>query len=394
MRRWILPGVEDIDAAARPGRWRAATIVKSIAQLYPRRVSLPTREPVYPRRKVAEERVKLPDFQVGFRLKAALVSADELRRHEQFTVPATLRLTLVSPVAQTLRFTPTLGNVTLRHRGVELFPGANGHILWDEQKSHAVVRLKKGRNEFLGTHNPNHFEHISLAGFVQKAPLHVEALQVLKEGAAAPVEVAPLLCSNPQDLARGAQVTSAGSVRRTIWDLGAVQNGWIAFEVDGPPGSAVLLSCFEAMEGARIQWPDGCNNALIYRLGGGRQRFESFFPYGMRYIAVHEIGGAVRVQDLRLLKATCSAVRQGFIQTGDPLLDGVYAISAQSVESGTDDTQTDCPTFEQVNWNFDNRLCSMADLLIQGNADITRNSISLFAEEPRRRGLVDSHTPT
>ncbi|MCB1105438.1 MAG: alpha-L-rhamnosidase [Opitutaceae bacterium] len=394
VRRWILPGVEDVDSIAKVGAWRPATVVSSTAQLYPRRVALPTREPVYPRRKVAEDRVELPDFQVGFRLKPALVSPDEARRHEQFTIPATLRLTLVSPVAQTLRFTPTLGNVKWMQHGVELFPGASGHVLWDEQKAHATVRLKKGRNEFTGTHLPNHFEHISLAGFAQKAPVRVEALQVLKEGSAAPVAVAPLLFSNPQDLARGAKVTPTGSVRRTIWDLGAVHNGWIAFDAEGPAGSAVLLSCFEAMEGARIQWPDGCNNALILRLAGGRQRFESFFPYGVRYLAVHEIGGAVQVRDLRVLKATCSGVRQGFIQTGDPLLDGVYAISAQSVEAGTDDTPTDCPTFEQVNWNFDNRLCSLADMLIQGNADITRNAIALFAEEPRRRGLVDSHTPT
>ena len=394
VRRWILPGVEDVDTTAQAGPCRAATIVKSAAQLYPRRVSLPVREPVYPRRLVAEDRVELPNFQAGFRIKPALVPPDEAWRHEQFTVPATVRLTLVSPVAQSLRFTPTLGNVKWLHRGVELFPGASGHLLWDEQKAHATVRLKKGRNEFTGIHLPNHFEHISLAGFVAKAPLRVEPLQVLKDGAATPVAVEPLLFSNPQDLARGAKVTPAGAVRRTIWDLGAVQNGWIAFEAEGPPGSALLLSCFEAMEGAQIQWPDGCNNALQLRLAGGRQRFESFFPYGVRYIAVHEIGGAVQVRDLRVLKATCSGVRQGFIQTGDPLLDGIYTIAAQSVESGTDDTPTDCPTFEQVNWNFDNRLCSLADLLIQGNADITRNAIALFAEEPRRRGLVDSHTPS
>lgn len=394
VRRWILPGVEDVDTAARPGAWRAATVVASTARLYPRRVPLPTREPVYPRRLVAEDRVELPNFQVGFRLKPALVPPEEVRLHETFTVPATLRLTLVSPVAQTLRFTPTLGNVKWLHRGVELFPGTSGHILWDETKAHATVRLKKGRNEFTGIHLPNHFEHISLAGFASKAPLRVEPLQVWKEGAAAPVAVAPLLFSNPQDLARGAQPTPAGSVRRTIWDLGTVHNGWIAFDVEGSADGAVLLSFFEAMEGTRIQWPDGCNNALRVQLAGGRQRFESFFPYGVRYIAVHEIGGPMRVQDLRVLKATCSGVRQGFIQTGDSLLDGVYAIAAQSVESGTDDTQTDCPTFEQVNWNFDNRLCSLADLLIQGNTAITRNAIALFAEEPRRRGLVDSHTPS
>ncbi|HSI09392.1 MAG TPA: alpha-L-rhamnosidase C-terminal domain-containing protein [Rariglobus sp.] len=396
VRRWILPGVEDVDAAAAGVEdWSAATVVESGAQLYARRVSMPLREPVYPQRKVAVDRVELPGFQVGFRLKPALVSAEEAKRHEVFTTPAKVRLMLESPVAQVLRFTPTLGSVKWTFHGKELFPGGSGWRLWGAKEEQVEIRLKKGRNELAGTHGEDHFEHITLAGFVKK-PLQVGALRVQKDGTAAGgvVEVEPLLFSNPQDLAMGALVSPSGEVCRTIWDLGAVYYGWIAFEAEGAPGSSLLLSFFEAMEGAKIQWPDGCNNALIYRLAEGRQQFESFFPYGVRYIAMHEIGGEVQVKNLRLLKASCSAVRQGFVQTGDALLDGIYKISAQSVESGTDDTQTDCPTFEQVNWNFDNRLASIADLLIYGNADITCNSIALFAEEPRRRGLVDSQTPT
>jgi len=173
-----------------------------------------------------------------------------------------------------------------------------------------------------------------------------------------------------------------------------VHNGWISFEAEGEIGSSVLLSFFEAMDGDRIQWPDGCNNALSFRLGSERTKFESFFPYGVRYIAVHHTGGDVTLSDLRILNATCCGTRQGSLISSDIMHTAIYRIATQCLESGTDDTYTDCPTFEQVNWNFDNRYTGQADFVTGPNPEIARNSILLFAEDPECQGLVTSQTPT
>jgi hypothetical protein len=393
-RRWVMPCMEDVDASVPAKAWRSAQVVPKTVVLYPRRIPLPTRETVYPNRLAAVDSVKLPNFSVTYRIKPALVSAREVRRWNHFSTPATFRVPIISPKAQTLVFTPTLGHVTWSFRGKQLFESSGWQFT--VKPGQVKIKLRKGRNELVGRHDrTNHFEDVHLAGFVE-AGVEVGAMQVERDDGKKS-QVKPLLFANAHDLAVGAVVESGAPVRRTIWDLGYVRNGWISFQARGKKGSAVMLAFFEAMENGgdrRIQWAEGCNNALTYRLHDGWQQFESFFPYGVRYIAAHEIGGPVDVRDLHLLKASCAHKPQGDFQTDDTLLNGIYRISVQCIESGTDDTFTDCPTFEQVNWNFDNRLASGADFWTTANLEIIRNSILLFAEDPEHPGLVASQTPS
>ena len=388
VRRWILPCVEDVDLGARSTPWKPAVIVESDAELYRRRVPLPTREALYPKRLVGREWVELPNFQVGYRVKPVLVSKEEVLQHEIYDTEAEFRLVITSPIRQKLTFTPTLGSAEWSFKGKVLFTGSGWSL---PTSALPEIQLEKGANELGGRHVRNHFEHICLAGFV-KEPVQVSDLEVtLPGGQKHKVKAQPF--SNPYDLAIGARPSSEEGTVRTIWDLGAVHNGWISFEADGDPGATVMLSFFEAMDGDRIQWPDGCNNALSVNLAEGRLKFESFFPYGVRYIAVHTQGDTT-VSNLRVLNATCCGVRQGSLVASDLLHSAIYRIATQCLESGTDDTYTDCPTFEQVNWNFDNRYTSQADFLTGPNPEIARNSILLFAEDPACHGLVNSQTPS
>ena len=54
-------------------------------------------------------------------------------------------------------------------------------------------------------------------------------------------------------------------------------------------------------------------------------------------------------------------IAKGSLQTDDPMLNAIYKQGVQTQLSGMDDTYTDCPTFEQVNWNYDNRTTAMAN---------------------------------
>jgi len=102
----------------------------------------------------------------------------------------------------------------------------------------------------------------------------------------------------------------------------------------------------------------------------------------------------VRLTDLRVLTANCGSRSQGFLQCSDSLLNEIYAIATQSVISSVDDTFTDCPTFEQVNWNYDNRAAFLGEILTCANTAVARHSIALFAEDPEFTGLVRSQYPS
>jgi len=190
----------------------------------------------------------------------------------------------------------------------------------------------------------------------------------------------------------------AGMGARVVVDLGVLHNGWLAFDVEGRKGSVLLLAMAEGLKPGPplvMQWPEHFNSGLTYRLRSGRQSVESFFPYGVRYIAIQHHGDSpVRVSNLRILTANCGSVQKGSFESDDELTNSIYRICAQSVISGVDDTFTDCPMYEQVNWNFDNRTASMAEALTTANWAVMRNSIELFTEDPRYPRLVRSQYPS
>ncbi|WP_052362523.1 alpha-L-rhamnosidase C-terminal domain-containing protein [Geminisphaera colitermitum] len=185
---------------------------------------------------------------------------------------------------------------------------------------------------------------------------------------------------------------------RLILDLGAINNGHLAFTAFGHNDSTLTFSFFESLEpGAplRIIWPGACNNSLRYRLRDGWQNFESQFAYGIRYIAIHHEGvSPVQLRDLRIHSAHCGHLPSATLRTGDVALDAIHAICEQTLYAATDDTLTDCPTYETVNWNFDNRLGTLADLVTFRNLPILKNTIEQYARDPLYPALVRSHTPS
>lgn len=432
VRRWILPCLEDVDGAAAPGPWTRARVTPKQVALYRRRVPLPSRQALVPRRIVAAEVVRVPGFSISLRLKPPLARGTERRRCNMVNVPARVTVELFSPIRQTMEFVPSLGNVTWKRGGKVIFKGS-GWTGWDRSKHRGVIRLERGTTRLEGLHERSHFEDVSLCAFV-RAPVRVRHARVdplsLPPSGGRDDSVAPTLArdlserrlaakpsrvrvwteanafdrvANARHL-RGATLEGAlpptrkGEAVRVVYDLGVLHNGWLAFDAVGERGSRLVFAFAEAVDEGpplRIQWPAGCNNALTYRLRGGWQSFESFLPYGVRYIIVqHEGPRPARVENLRVLLANCGGRPQGDLRCSDLLLNGIREICAQAAISATDDTFTDCPTFEQVNWNFDNRMAALTDSLTCASTDVARNSIQLFAEDPGYPGLVRSQYPS
>ncbi len=447
-RRWYLPCLEDVDATAQQDSgWRHAAVVRRGVQLYARRAPLPAREPLFPRAIVAADRVKLPNFSVSLRARPYLTEGAEQKKSNRDAKPAFIVTDVVSPIAQELRLTPTLGNVGWFIEGRKFVDGS-GWSLWDTARARSRIRLKKGSNRLVGLLYPTGFEDLSIAGHTRrpvkcKNPFGKGCFQVIPAESLPPrtqehldpVDWSALrdrmprmdpahtmIEGNAHDLAVGAEFQTGSDAAlsrllaksasaplelpaashdhavRVIVDLGVVRNGWLAFEANGRRGNRLIFSFAEAIETGpplRVQWPSGCNNALTYRLRDGHQTFESFLPYGVRYIAIHHTGKhPVQLANLRILTANCGSRPIGFLNSSDGLLNRVYQIATQAVIAATDDTLTDCPTFEQANYNFDNRTAAIGDAFTCANHAVTRNSITVFAEDPRFRGLVRCAYPS
>ncbi|MFN8006704.1 MAG: family 78 glycoside hydrolase catalytic domain [Terriglobia bacterium] len=449
VRRWILPCMEDYDAVAADQDWMPATIVEKSTDLYARRVPLPTREILCSKRFVLAEEVRLQNISVSQRLRPYLTDGEQKRRCNEFSTPAYLVTDIHSPVDQTLTFMPALGQVTWYFGGRKLFEGS-GWRSWIQTQPPVQIELKKGPNRLIGLHNHrNHFEDINLCGYAEQPvqfvnPFGKGGFQVVRmsrpedlvEGPALekvdweglrphmlemdPLDTMPFgnsydlihgarrLEPNPISLGQYMKTAASDPIRlapapdnrasRVILDLGVVHNGWLSFEVEGRAGSRLIFVMFEGLEPGppmRIQWPNAGHNAITYRLRDGYQTYESFFSYGVRYVAIHHTGPEpVIVRDLRVSTANCGSQFRGFLRCDDELVNSIYQICAQSVISGVDDTFTDCPTWEQVNWNCDNALAAQGDAVTCFNMAVVRNTIELFAEDKRYRGLVRSQYPS
>lgn len=439
VRRWFLPPLEDIDTASTGGRWRKATVVQRDIALYPRRVPLPSRDPIPVRRLVSMQAVRLVNNQIAQRVRKYLPDDRQKDRSNVFDTPYVLVTDIVSPIAQTLMFRPALGSIVWVKGGTEVAFGSCWSLP-DPGAWGPTIRLKKGRNRLYGLHRGlGHLATVNLAAVTKRLvrfenPFGNGAFQiVLTDEIPAASEVDSLdwdalrtrmprmdafdsmVDSNPQDRVVGAEVLRALPVRqsaampmtipgarageavRTVLDLGELRNGRVRLDLEGAAGDEVILSLCEWVEERdtpRVQWPSASNNAMRIRLREGRNEFESMHAYGGRFVLLHHTSAKpMTVHRLELVDANCGSRSLGTFRTADVMLNDIHAICARTNVAGVDDTFTDCPLFEQVDWNFDNRNAFLADALIAGNWAVARNTIELFAEDTRTRGLVRSQYP-
>lgn len=446
-RRWIMPCIEDVDAAglSKTTGWKQATVVDgSTVKLYPRRVPLPSREVLPVKRIVNTDTVKLPNVNVTFITKPYLVSADQMCRCNVHKKHAYIISEIHSPIAQTLELTPALGNVSWWINGIFMVTSSGWSSSAYNNKS-PRVKLAKGKNLLIGVCERSHHEEVSLTGFADKsvtfknpfgkgmfamcilpddAPQITGKAQLKHDWANEPglVSRIPIAHSfvdgSSQSLAEGARVIAQRDVQihdalldtitlpaakgdtasRTIVDLGVLHNGYLCFDCDTETsGGRLIFSMFEAIKEDPhvVKHETGINNALCFRPAVGRNAFESFFAYGVRYIAIHHTGSKpVTLKNLRVLTANCNMIAKGSLQTDNPMINAIYKMGQQTQLSGMDDTYTDCPTFEQVNWNYDNRTTAMANYLTFASDAITQNSIRLFSEDPHFQGMVRSQYPS
>lgn len=440
VRRWSMPCIEDLDLTAGAPAWAAPAIVDPGLLPYARRVPPPSRRRRVPVRVVAAQTVVPPPLVLSQRLKPYLVDGPELGRFNHFATAALLVAEIDSPVAQELRFLPAMGGVSWFLDGKLLFNGSGWGF--DAMVGLPSVTIPAGRSRLVGLNRNSHFEDITLALRPSLAPVTVRNpygagwLQVVRlPGERSPETPAGL---DPDTLRHAMPVmdpadggadrnafvrvmdadvvavvaptgdpageltlpaAAAGRASRLILDFGWVMNGHLAIELaSAAPGRLTAAwtehAVADGQGGVRLQWPN-CNNALTIRIAAGSQAVEGFQAHGGRHLILDWEGAApLRVSGVAMLDANCGSVEAGDLATDRPLHADIWDICRQSVISGVDDTFTDCPTFEQVGWNFDNHTAWTGERWLCANQAVAANSMRLFAEDPLLPGLVRSQYPS
>ena len=187
----------------------------------------------------------------------------------------------------------------------------------------------------------------------------------------------------------------SGHAQHYMFDFGRLGIGWLEFEIEAEAGTMIDLFPFEAYQEGRPQMTPWLNNTLRYICRAGRQTYRSILRRGCRYLLVVVHGKAETVLHRVVLRlSTYPWNIEGFFRSSDPRLNQIWEICVHTLRLCSEDTFTDCPTYEQVCWAGD---ACHSDVLVyhavHADPRLSRRVLLLFADSLQRLPIVNSQVP-
>jgi alpha-L-rhamnosidase len=190
-------------------------------------------------------------------------------------------------------------------------------------------------------------------------------------------------------------------------DVGTYRTGHLILEIEDAAGDEFIDVLFgEDLEKSGLPFlvpatsPSRESQALRYRCRPGRQRFESFFFYGMRYAMV-----VFRNVEGRPLKVRRLAVRQvhaafpdelegaGSFTCSDERLNQIWSVGVNTQLNCAFDAFVDCPGREQAMWWGDSRVQARVTAFAFGDTSLLERGIRLVAQSQTPAGALHAHPP-
>lgn len=188
-----------------------------------------------------------------------------------------------------------------------------------------------------------------------------------------------------------------GADVRILLDFGREVVGYHELEIDAPAGAIVDNHNFEFIQpDGRFNLAEGMNNSFRYTAREGVQRYRTLIRRGFQYswFSFRNFDRPVRVRFIRALASTYPQARRGAFTCSDAWLDRIWEAGAHSVRCCSEDTYTDCPTYEQTLWVGDARNEALVDFVANGDARLSAYGWDLTAQSLARSLLVESQVPS
>jgi len=184
---------------------------------------------------------------------------------------------------------------------------------------------------------------------------------------------------------------------RMLLDFGQEVVGYHEFEIDAPAGTILDNHNFEFIQrDGRFNLAEGMNNSFRYICREGVQRYRTFIRRGFRYswFTLRNFNRPVRIRFVRMLMSTYPQTGLGDFACSDTKLDAIWKAGVLSVRCCSEDTYTDCPTYEQTYWVGDARNEALVDLIANGDARLSAHCLRLAGRSLDRSPVVESQVPS
>jgi alpha-L-rhamnosidase len=149
----------------------------------------------------------------------------------------------------------------------------------------------------------------------------------------------------------------AGTDQAYIFDLGGIHLGRIFIEVDAPEGTIFDLTWSEDLRDSLVTLYKRLQINAIARFisQDGRQYFETFKPYGLRYlqVTVRNHKDPVTLYQAGIIRQEYPFEKRGSFACSDPLLNDIWEMGWRSLLPCSEDSYTDTPFRERGHYAGD-----------------------------------------
>jgi len=188
-----------------------------------------------------------------------------------------------------------------------------------------------------------------------------------------------------------------GSDARILLDFGHEVLAYHTFEIEADEGVIIDFHNFEFIQpDGLFNFAEGMNNSFRYICREGRQSYRSYLRRGFEYsyLIIRKFTDPVRIRGVKALFSTYPQSNRGNFTCSDTRLDKIWQAGALSMRCCSEDTYTDCPTYEQTHWVGDARNEALVDWTVNGNPKLWFRCIEQVGDSLDRSPITESQVPS
>lgn len=190
---------------------------------------------------------------------------------------------------------------------------------------------------------------------------------------------------------------NAGRDVRVLIDFGREIIGNHFFEVEAEEGAILDIHNFEFIQADGLENDArGMNNSLRYICREGRQSFRALQRRGFQYtwLIARGLTRPLRIRSLGVEFSTYPQAHRGGFICNDSLLNRIWEVGAHTLRCCSEDTYTDCPSYEQTHWVGDARNEALVDWVINGDSRLWFRCLEQTAQSLEQSPLTLSQVPS
>ena len=184
---------------------------------------------------------------------------------------------------------------------------------------------------------------------------------------------------------------------RILFEYEREITGYQTFEFKGPGDVILDFHNFEFIQPDGVyNYAEGMRNSIRYITREGYNKYQSLYRRGFQYsyLTIRNLKEPMYIRNVRTLISSSQCSNQGYFYSSDYKLNKIFDVCVNSARNCSEDTYTDCPTYEQTTWLGDGFEISKLDVYLNGDTRTFKRGIELGGQSLERSEIVESQVPS